>query len=404
MTLFGLLVALAAGIVLVPALVFFIECALALVPGDGRRVSTRGVARPSFVVLVPAHDESAVIRATLDDLLPHLAEGDRIVVIADNCTDDTAAIARECGVEVVERTDPDHRGKGYALSFGIAHVAVSPPDVVIVVDADCHVQSGTLGELATMAIAADRPVQAEYLFRPPQKPSAGSVISALALLVRNRVRPRGLSRVGLPCHLGGTGMAFPWAVIRKAPPTESYLVEDLLMGIELAILGHPPMLSWEVQVVSVLPEKQSAAMGQRRRWEHGQLTTLVDQAPRLFTLGLRQRRFDLLAIALDLCVPPLALLVLSTGALLCAGFVVGSLGGPWTAFRMASSALGCIAAGVLGAWAIYGRATIPLRYLLAVPLYVAWKIPIYIGYLLRKRQKTWERTERDAEPGKSDAK
>ena len=395
MTLLGILLALAAGVLLLPALVFFAECVLALLPGDGRRVSTTGVARPSFAVLVPAHDESAVIRATLEDLLPHLSERDRIVVIADNCTDDTAAIARECGAEVIERSDPDHRGKGYALSFGVAHLALDPPDVVVVVDADCHVQSGTLGELATLAIASDRPVQAEYLFRPPREPSAGSVISALAVLVRNRVRPRGLSRVGLPCHLGGTGMAFPWAVIRRAPPTESYLVEDLLMGIELSILGHPPLLSWEVQVVSVLPEKQDAAIGQRRRWEHGQLTTLLQQAPRLFGLGLRMRRPYLVAMALDLAVPPLALLVLSTGAVFCAAFLVGWLGGPWAAFRIATSAMGCITAGVLGAWAVYGRATIPLRYLLAVPLYVAWKIPIYLTYLVRKRQKTWERTARD---------
>jgi hypothetical protein len=394
-TLLGILLAIAAGVLFVPALVFFVECALALLPGDGRRVSTKGVARPSFVVLVPAHDESAVIKATLDDLLPQLGERDRIVVIADNCTDDTAEIARSCGAEVIERTDPDHRGKGYALSFGVAHLAVDPPDVVIVVDADCHVQTGTLGELATLAIASDRPVQAEYLFRPPKQPSAGSVISALAVLVRNRVRPRGLARVGLPCHLGGTGMAFPWAVIRKAPPTESYLVEDLLMGIELSILGHPPLLSWEVQVVSVLPEKTSAAMGQRRRWEHGQLTTLLQQAPRLFGIGLRTRRPELVAMALDLAVPPLALLVLSTVALFGAAYLVGWLGGPWTAFRIATSALGCIAAGVLGAWAVYGRATIPLRYLLAAPLYVAWKIPIYLSFLVRKRHKTWERTERD---------
>jgi cellulose synthase/poly-beta-1,6-N-acetylglucosamine synthase-like glycosyltransferase len=395
-TLLGIVLALVAGVVFVPALVFFVECALALLPGDGRGVSTRGVARPSFVVLVPAHDESAVIRATLEDLLPHLSDRDRIVVIADNCTDDTAAIARECGAEVIERSDPDHRGKGYALSFGVAHLAVNPPDVVIVVDADCHVQAGTLGELATLAIASDRPVQAEYLFRPPRQASAGAVISALAVLVRNRVRPRGLARIGLPCHLGGTGMAFPWAVIRKAPPTESYLVEDLLMGIELSILGHPPLLAWEVQVVSVLPEKQSAAMGQRRRWEHGQLTTLLQQAPRLLGVGLRTRRPQLVAMALDLAVPPLALLVLSTFALFGAAFVVGWLGGPWTAFRIACAALGCITAGVLGAWAVYGRPAIPLRALLAVPLYVAWKIPIYLGYLVRRRQKTWERTERDS--------
>lgn len=63
-------------------------------------------------------------------------------MVADNCTDDTARLASAAGAEVIERHDALLRGKGYALDFGVRHLAQQPPDVVIVVDADCQVAEG----------------------------------------------------------------------------------------------------------------------------------------------------------------------------------------------------------------------------------------------------------------------
>lgn len=386
--------ALGALILLVPSLVFAAECFIGALSAGPRRAAGPDTPRPKVAVLVPAHDEASGIAATLEDLKPQLGPEDRILVVADNCTDDTAEIARGCGVDVVERTDPENRGKGFALVHGLDHMESDTPDIVVVVDADCRFEHGSLEALAKEAFAANRPTQAEYLIHPPKEKTPGSVVSALAFLVRNRTRPRGLARLGMPVALTGTGMAFPWLQLRNAPSFGSYLVEDLLMGIEMAIAGHPPRLCSHVHVTSVLPETDDAAMGQRRRWEHGQLTTLTQQAPRLVLLGLAKVRPSLVAIGADLLVPPLAFLVIALGGAMAALGAAVFFGVSPVPFALVATGFTLVGFGVLVAWARHGREMIPGRYLLAIPKYVLWKIPIYLSFVLKRRQKTWERTER----------
>src|SRR5882724_9015554 len=104
----------------VPVAMFCLEVLLALWPR--RRTEVPALAASARVaVLIPAHDEQAVIGATLLTLLPTVPAGSRVIVVADNCSDATGRIARECGAEVVERQDAARRGKGFALDFGIQH-------------------------------------------------------------------------------------------------------------------------------------------------------------------------------------------------------------------------------------------------------------------------------------------
>src|SRR5262249_4132841 len=159
---------------------------------------------------------------------------DRLVVVADNCTDDTATIAAAAGAEVVERRDPLRVGKGFALDAGVRHLGASPPNVVIIIDADCHLSAGTIGQPATACIASRRPVPALYLMTSPDRASLNYSVAEFAWLLKNWIRPLGLARLGLPCQLMGTGMAFPWAVIRDANLATGHIVEDMRLGLELS--------------------------------------------------------------------------------------------------------------------------------------------------------------------------
>ena len=103
---------------------------------------------PRVAVLVPAHNESANLLPTLACLRQQLGPRDRLMVIADNCQDDSAALARAAGAEVVERQDATLRGKGYALAYGVDQLRSDPPDVVLVVDADCTLSEGALERIA----------------------------------------------------------------------------------------------------------------------------------------------------------------------------------------------------------------------------------------------------------------
>ncbi|HXM34723.1 MAG TPA: glycosyltransferase, partial [Pyrinomonadaceae bacterium] len=117
------LLVICAVFVAVPVAIFFIEVTAAI--ASSRRGSSVGMSRDpnhNVAVLVPAHNESAGLLPTITDIKRQLFAGDRLLVVADNCTDDTAAIAAARGAEVIERNDPSRRGKGYALDFGVRHL------------------------------------------------------------------------------------------------------------------------------------------------------------------------------------------------------------------------------------------------------------------------------------------
>lgn len=374
---------------LLPATVLFVECAAAAWPRRGSRSGAAATGRPSLAVLIPAHDEESTVGEALDALRPQLAAGDRLLVVVDNCSDDTAGVARRGGAELATRDDRERRGKGHALRFGLDRLRERPPGVVVVVDADCVVEPGALDALVRRCAASGRPAQACYLMRP----GTGSALSRFAFVVRNRVRPLGLDRLGLPCQLMGTGMAFPWVLLERVQPESANLVEDLQLGADLALAGHPPLYVPEARVTSALPEGRAAASAQRRRWEHGHLQTILRMAPRLLVAGLRQRRLALLALAADLGVPPLSLLAVLLLGVWAAALATGLAGGGGMPLALASLALGLAAVAVLLAWLAHGRSVISGRELLRAPLYAVAKLPLYRDFLGR-RQRDWVRTDR----------
>jgi cellulose synthase/poly-beta-1,6-N-acetylglucosamine synthase-like glycosyltransferase len=385
-------------LLLLPAVILLIEVLAALLP-EVARAEERNAAFPRTAILVPAHDEEGQIGDTVRALAADLPPGASIVVIADNCSDQTAALAAQAGATTIVRRDPARVGKGHAISFGLQKLAADPPEVVILVDADCRVSPGGLSILARAASQSGRPIQAEYLITAPRKASPLVVVGALAILLRNRVRPRGLRRLKLPCHLTGSGMAFPWRLLRDAPETGSMLVEDLVMGIEIALQGHPAESCPAVHVSSDLPQGQAAGLRQRRRWEHGQLHTLATYGPRLIAAGLAKRRLSLIGLGLDLMVPPLALLViLQTTMLLLALGSASANAISIIPVVLAAVGLLVVGAAVMISWVAFGRETLAFRHLMLVPFYLVWKVPLYVGLLLKGKQKSWERTARGTTP------
>lgn len=363
--------------------------------------------RPRIAVLMPAHDEAQGIARVIEPVVAELAPGDRLLVVADNCSDSTAEVARAAGAEVVERTDPTRRGKGFALDFGVKHLALSPPDVVVILDADCFLRPGSLELIGRQSAAQERPVQALYLMHAPAGAGIGVRIAAFAWVLKNQVRPLGFRRLGLPCQLMGTGMAFPWSVLRDAPLATGQIVEDLELGLELAARGAPPLFAPDALVESEFPVAAAGVASQRQRWEHGHLDVIRTLAPRLITRALRERRLGALALALDLCVPPLASFVLFLAAVWVAatGFWLLSSASPWASssslrsaqalpFLFATGAGLLLTSSVLRAWWSFGRHIVSLRELLGVPGYVLGKLPVYVG-VLRKRRLDWVRTRRD---------
>ncbi len=386
------LLGLVAVAILLPSLVLFAQVLLACLPA--RPQPAAGARRPRVAVLVPAHNEASIIASTLASVGPQMLAHDRLLVVADNCSDDTAQLARRAGAEVVERHNDQLRGKGYALDFGVRHLAQDPPEVVIIVDADCLVGEGAIDLLARRCLEAARPVQALYLMHAPAGAGLKVQIAEFAWRVKNLVRPRGWARLGWPCQLMGAGMAFSWRDLAAVDLANGHLVEDLKLGLDLCQAGKPPLFCPAAQVTSEFPLSQEGLSSQRTRWEHGHLGVIVAQVPSLLVGALARRNWPLLAMALDLMVPPLALLVLAlivvVGVCWLAALLFGITAPAW----IATAALAMLGVAVLLAWWRFSRELIPFSVLLYAPFYAARKIPLYLGFLI-KRQVEWVRSKRD---------
>lgn len=380
------------AVIVLPVLILFIQILLACLPVRAR-AAAQG-ARPRVAVLVPAHNESTVIDATLRTLRPQLLPGDRLLVVADNCSDNTAALARLAGADVVERRSVDQRGKGYALDFGVRHLADAAPDVLIIVDADCQVSEGFVERLAICCIDSQRPVQSLNLMRAPAGSGLKVQLAEFAWCVKNRARPQGWARLGLPCQLMGTGMAFAWRDLPLIDLASGHIVEDLKMGLDFCRSGKPPLFCPDALVTSYFPRSEEGLTTQRTRWEHGHLGVILGDTPKLFAESVGKRNGNLLAMTLDLLVPPLALLTLALVAAFGLSWLIFLLTGALAPALIATAGVMILGTSVLLAWSQFGREIISFSTLMYAPFYALKKIPLYVGFLF-KRQVEWVRSKRD---------
>lgn len=379
------------AICLLPIVIVAFECLLGSLPRPKSSNAADGY-RPGLVVLMPAHNESAVLAETLASVLPQLSAQDKVLLIADNCSDDTAAIGRALGVQVAERFNTELRGKTYALAFGIDALRSQPPEVVIVVDADCRVESGALDILAKAAFKLDKPVQALYLMHAGKNSSVKIKIAAFAWVIKNQVRALGLSRLGLPCMLMGSGMAFPWHIISKTNLAIDALAEDYTLGGSLVAANHAPAFCPDAYVESEYPASDEVAYTQRRRWEHGHLNMILQYLPGLLKVVLGRGDVKGALFVFDMMVPPLALQTM----FVLLGLAITGCAAGWGVVQpfyvmLAGSTLFALA--LLLAWYRYARHVISVSDALHIPLYLFSKISVYVSYVIA-REKHWVKTKR----------
>jgi cellulose synthase/poly-beta-1,6-N-acetylglucosamine synthase-like glycosyltransferase len=377
----------------IPSIVFFVEIISSLFAKPNSTISAHLKTMHDFVVLIPAHNEASGIQATVQALTDSRYS---VLVVADNCTDDTALIARQSGATVIERSDTELRGKGFALDFGIRWLGENPPQALVVLDADCVVQSGNLQSLVAVAMSRQCPVQAHDSMVCLPNASAKTNIAAFAWLVKNYVRPLGLRQLGLPCQLMGTGMAFPWTLIRNARLASSESVEDLKLGLDFASEGKFPMFCTDVEIRSYFPEDSEGQKSQRSRWESGHLRTIFQRGPQFFLRSFISGNWKAAAMAIDMMVPPIAFLVLFLFIAITCGSVIFLLTGLSGLLMSALSSLFMMLVATLIAWRVFGSEVLPARALLAIPIYVLSKLPLY-ATIFSKTRRAWVRTKRDKE-------
>jgi len=366
-----------------------------------------------LTAIVPAHNEEAVLADTLASLnaQSYPAECFEVVVVADNCTDATAAIARRLGATVLERTHASERGKGYALNCAISHLLAQPlvADGFVIVDADTVAAPDFL-QCISARISQNTDLrgygawQGRYGVLNARDGWRAALMTAAFDLV-NHVKPQGRDALGLSAGLKGNGMAFTRALAEELPWPGGSLTEDLDYGLELARrfdlrVQYVP----EAQVQAQMPATAEQAASQRSRWERGRYGLVRERALPLLGEGLRRRSFLLLDAAWDLLMPPLAELA----ALLLVFLGLTLLGAlthllPHSTFWLFAAGFGLLGLGVyvFGGLKIAGAGPEAYAALARAPWYALWKFALL--FTGRKRpQKTadgipadeWVRTER----------
>ena len=341
-----------------------------------------------FEVVVPAHDEEQGIARTVRSLLAldYPAALRRVVVVADNCTDATAARARAAGAEVLVRDEPSRRGKGHALAHAFEHGLRSGfADAVVVVDADTVAPANLLHAFAARLGQGAQAVQAGAAVLNA-KDSWRTQLMALGLTLFNRVRSLARENLGLSCGLRGNGMCLSASLLRAHPPLAFSVVEDLEYGLALGRAGVRVWYADEAPVASAMVSSERAARSQRQRWELGRFALARRHALPLLRDAVLGRSPLLLDLALDLLVPPLSFVTLYVAAGVCAA----ALAGPWSLALWLASAGGLVAY-VLRGWALSGIGPGVALYL---PRFVAWKTLTVLRAPASSRG-LWVRTARE---------
>lgn len=348
------------------------------------------------VVLIPAHNEQYGITKTIMSARAEIKENDLILVIADNCSDDTATVSRSAGAICIERKNDVLIGKGHALQYGINYLEQIKDafETVVVMDADCIFGDGSLQNLVYVSQSKNCVAQALYLMKSPNKNNIKLNISEFTWLIKNWVRPLGQKKLGVSCHLQGSGMAFPRSILKRYSLASSSIVEDLELGLHIVKSGEKVTFVSHALVTSEFPENKEGLENQRKRWEHGHLS-VVAKMPFVMVQGLRRLNFRLFFQALDAAIPPTIIWMIFTlftfFAAIAFGFYEGFL---W------ANVLGlCIlifTIGLLCVWLKYGKTILPVNQLSGILPFIVSKFSVYRTFIFN-REKNWVRTRRDDE-------
>jgi 1,2-diacylglycerol 3-beta-glucosyltransferase len=347
-----------------------------------------------FDVIVPAHNEASVIERAVSSLrqLDWPAEGFRILVIADNCTDQTAALAQMAGATVLERHDAGLRGKGYALNFAFRSSRQQGwADAVVVVDADSEV---SVNLLAAFAARIEDGVHAVQVHNGVLNPLASwrTRLMTIAKASFHIVRSRARERLLLSSGIHGNGWCVTHELLNKVPYQSYSLTEDLEFGICIGLAGFRVAYAGEAHSNSVMVTDDRIAGTQRRRWEDGRFQLIRSQTIPLLIAALRRADAVCFDLALDLMVLPLSYVALNVLLLLGTGYLAvhWQLAGPAWVWLALACGLGLLVY-VLRGWQLSGIGARGVLDLARAPAFIIWKLVL----MLRPRSQDWIRTTRE---------
>ncbi|MDR0884458.1 MAG: glycosyltransferase [Oscillospiraceae bacterium] len=272
-----------------------------------------------FAIIIAARNEQDVIAYLIESLKQqnYPSELFDIIVVADNCTDYTAEVARSCGALTFERFNNREVGKGFALHWIFDILLKEYPekyDAMCVFDADNLADAEFLGEMNRQLCAGHQIVQG---YRCAKNPRDSLVSGYYAIywstLCRFYYLPR--TRLGLSAFVGGTGFCFCIDIIKETGWQTKTMSEDSEFSLQNIIAGRRVIYAHEAVFYDDQPTEFSQSLTQRRRWVNGTFQCIRYEGRKmahgLSTKGYRLRLFDAM-----MCLATLPMLGLATVGLI----------------------------------------------------------------------------------------
>jgi cellulose synthase/poly-beta-1,6-N-acetylglucosamine synthase-like glycosyltransferase len=360
-----------------------------------RRRNQSSFPEKNIAIVVPAHNEAKVIERTISSLkrLDYPIERYQIIVVADNCEDDTARIARENGVGCLERFDDERKGKGYALDWALTKLKEDDFDAFVIIDADTVVDRDFLKAMSRRLNEGKQAIQGYYdVLNPAQSPMAS--LSYLGFVISRNLRYKGRSRLGWSCNLLGNGMCFTTEVIKRYGWPAKSIVEDIEFEMMLVLDGIPVAFAPEARIYAEIPGTFQDSTVQRTRWDLGKFRVRNEYLFRLIQTGFRKRSLGCLDSALELIIPPYSLywVLLFASYAIVFGLSWGrfpSLLAMWSLILLASFLYALLGLAIARAgWRVY-------KNLFFVPFFLAWRVGILLKGYFSGAAKQWVKTERE---------
>jgi cellulose synthase/poly-beta-1,6-N-acetylglucosamine synthase-like glycosyltransferase len=369
----------------------FVDLAICLAGNYGR------VRRPSaavpreirLAVVVPAHNEEAMIGSTLKSLSAAGPETP-VFVVAHNCTDSTAEIATLAGAHVLVLSNPRLRGKGAALRHGFAAAIAQGSNAILVVDADTSVSSNLIEATRLKLSEGAEATQCRYELElpPDQARSSMARLRVLAFRGMNVLRARGRAGLGFSTGIFGNGFALTAVTLERVPFDADSIAEDVEYHTRLVSAGISVFWIGDAYIHAQAPKSREAQVIQEARWEGGRVRVASRSTTRLLAAILhgRWRAIETLA---DVWSLPLSRGIIA---------LVLTFGLPvhW----LHEIAIACAAVTlfyVVKAAMLGDEPVSDLIALASAPLYLVWKALITPLVLRQSRSRAeWSRTKREA--------
>jgi cellulose synthase/poly-beta-1,6-N-acetylglucosamine synthase-like glycosyltransferase len=359
-----------------------------LLPSQRRLARHNEFAPHHLAVVVPAHNEEAIIGRCVASLLSSDKPNSQIsiYVVADNCTDETARCAQAAGAQVLIRHDETKRGKGYALDYAFQLLLKQGVDAILIIDADTVVEKNFLLACEQVLASGAAAIQCRYTVNNPDI-ALRTRLMHIALLAFNVLRPRGRAYWGFSVGILGNGFGLTRRVLQQVPYQARSVVEDLEYHLALVNAGMRVHFVDSTTVRGDMPTGRQGTDSQRARWEGGRLRMILEQLP-ILSRAVFTGQWRLLEPLLELLLLPLALHV----SLLLLVLLI-----PFPPIQIyAGIALGIVLIHILAALWVGGGTLKDIVILASVPFYILWKLT-QLPRVIRTARKnaSWIRTERE---------